>query len=55
MKALLVVASYIGLALTLGPALFVFAGVMDWSTHAALMAAGMVLWFITAPFWMKKD
>jgi hypothetical protein len=23
--------------------------------HAHLMTAGMILWFITAPYWMKKN
>jgi hypothetical protein len=30
-------------------------GQMSWQAHAHLMTAGMVLWFVTAPFWMKKN
>lgn len=47
--------SAVGLALTALPAFFVFAGAITWSTHALLMAVGMVVWFATAPFWMGDE
>jgi len=55
MKILAIAASVAGLALTLFPAFFVFAQKTSWNTHATLMAVGMVLWFVSAPFWMKKS
>jgi hypothetical protein len=55
MKALLKTASVVALGLTLVPSLLVFKGVISLHAHYVLMAAGMVLWFVTAPFWMKRD
>lgn len=55
MRLLLIVASMVGLGLTLVPAVLVAMGNLPWETHAGLMTAGMILWFVTAPFWMKKD
>ncbi len=55
MKTLLMCGSFLALGLTIVPAILVAFGVIAWQTHAHCMAAGMVLWFVTAPFWMKKD
>ena len=44
-----------GLGLTLIPAILVFAGILDWATHARLMLSGMLCWFIAAPFLMKES
>lgn len=44
--------SFFGLALTVAPAFFVFAGLLTWSEHAVYMLIGTALWFLTAPFWM---
>ena len=55
MKTALIAASFIGLALTIVPSFLVFAEMMSRDTYAALMAVGTILWFATAPFWMKKD
>lgn len=44
----------IGLILTLIPSLFVFAGTLSAQTNKTLMAIGMLLWFIVAPFWIKR-
>ena len=54
MKKVLIALSFLGLALTVIPAFFVFYGAVSWNTHANLMFAGMVMWFVTAPFWMGK-
>ena len=54
MKTILIVLSVLGLILTIAPAFLVFAGTIPWTTHSNLMAAGMVLWFATAPFWLGK-
>ncbi len=54
MKFLLILISVTGLGLTVVPSMFVMAGRMPWPVHAQLMFAGMILWFVTAPFWMNK-
>lgn len=54
MKKILQILSVTGLALTVLPAFFVLYSGMPWKTHAQLMFAGMVVWFITAPLWMKS-
>ncbi len=53
MKTVLFIISIIGLILTLVPAFLVFMGKTDLDTAKGLMIAGTVLWFVTAPFWMK--
>lgn len=53
MKLFLILISALGLALTVVPAFLVFYGAITWGTHANLMIVGMILWFGTAPFWMK--
>lgn len=55
MKVLTQILSAAGLALTVGPAFFVFTGDITWDTHATLMLVGTVLWFATAPYWMKAE
>ena len=54
MKTLLIVASMLALGLTVVPAFLVFQGALTWQTHAVLMLIGTVLWFATAPFWMRQ-
>ena len=53
MKKVLQIISAIGLALTVLQSLLVLYGGLTWKTHAQLMFAGMLVWFFTAPFWMK--
>lgn len=53
MKAIAFILSVVALALSVVPSFLVFYGVIPWERHAQLMIAGMVLWFVTAPFWMK--
>ena len=53
MKLLTQILSAVGLALTVGPSFFVFSGHITWDTHHVLMIIGTVLWFISAPYWMK--
>jgi hypothetical protein len=54
MKAALIILSFLGLALTLFPSFLVFTGTITWTAHTHLMFAGMVIWFVTAPFWLGK-
>jgi len=54
MKTIHKIISFAGLALTIVPSFFVFRGAMVMKIHYLLMAIGCVLWFATAPFWMKS-
>ncbi|WP_372772550.1 hypothetical protein [Mangrovibacterium sp.] len=54
MKKVLIVISFIGLVLTFVPAILVFEQFIEMETHFHLMVAGMIIWFATAPFWMKS-
>ena len=54
MKLALKILSYCGLALTLLPSIGVFNGWIDLKTHFSLMVIGMILWFGSAPFWIKS-
>ncbi len=54
MKAILKVISYLGLALSLIPGLLVFAGTIELETSKNLLIAGMLLWFLTAIFWIER-
>ena len=54
MDYLLKVISLGGLILTIVPSILVFAGEITFSLHTSLMMVGMILWFGTAPFWMKE-
>ncbi len=55
MKTIAQLVSLAGLALTVVPAFLVFTGSISWDRHAALMLAGVVLWFVSAPLWMKQS
>ena len=54
MKTILKIISFSGLVLTVIPAFMHFYSEITWDTHADLMLAGMIVWFLTAPVWMKK-
>lgn len=54
-KKALQIASAVGLALSIVPALLLFGGVISRPTYRGLMVLGMVLWFGTAVFWIKAD
>jgi hypothetical protein len=54
MQFLLKLLSWIGLLLTIVPAFLVFNGYMPFEMHTRLMLAGMLLWFLTAPFRTQK-
>jgi hypothetical protein len=54
MKKLYRILAVIALCLTVVPAILVFQQVITWQTHAHLMLAGTVLWFLTAPGAFKK-
>ncbi len=54
MKTLLKILSYLALAGTIVPSIMVFMEKMDIDTNKNIMTVSMVLWFITAPFWVNK-
>lgn len=54
MKTLLKIISFAGLGLTIFPSFLVFKGMITITAHYNLMLAGMILWFGTAPFWIKS-
>lgn len=54
-KRILQIISIIGLLLTVVPSTLVYAGKIELKMHFTLMIVGMVLWFATAPFWMKNQ
>jgi hypothetical protein len=54
MKILLGSLAMIGLLATVLPSILVCFNAIELGTHKTIMAIGMVLWFATAPFFMKK-
>ncbi len=54
-RTLLGILAFAGLALTLIPSVFVFTGTLPIETNKMLMAAGMLLWFVVAPFWIRRE
>lgn len=55
MKTLLIILSILGLVLTVVPSVLVFIQEITLSAHKHLVLVGMLLWFGTAPFWMKEQ
>lgn len=54
-KTLAAIVAVIGLVLTIVPSILVFNDVISLSYHKQLMFIGVVLWFLAAPFWMRKE
>lgn len=55
MKVLLIIISLIGLALTIIPSILVFSQTIALATSKEIMIFGMLLWFLSAPFWLKEQ
>lgn len=53
-KRLIKIISYLGLAGTIIPSLLVFSGVLDLQTNKHIMAVSMIIWFVSAPFWINE-
>lgn len=53
-RTMLGLLAFAGLILTLLPSVFVFTGTISLQTNKMLMGIGMLLWFIVAPFWIKR-
>lgn len=54
MKTLLKLVSIAGLLLTVVPSFLVFTGQLSFDSHTTLAFVGTLLWFLSAPFWMKS-
>ena len=54
MKILLSSLALIGLLATIVPSILVFSGTIGPATHKTVMVIGMILWFVTAPFFMRR-
>jgi hypothetical protein len=54
MKILLSILGLAALLATVLPSVLVYFGAIELGTHKTLMVIGMILWFVTAPFFMKK-
>jgi len=54
-KLVLQLISFLGLALTIIPAFLAFGDILSKETYLWLMVLGMVMWFSTAIFWIKRD
>jgi len=46
--------SYLALAGTIIPSLLVFFGDLDLQLNKNIMVVSMLVWFVTAPFWINK-
>ena len=55
MKILIKIGSFVSLVLTIVPSLIFFTGGLELSQLKIYMGVGMVLWFVTAPFWINKS
>ncbi|HEX2101492.1 MAG TPA: hypothetical protein VHF69_12550 [Candidatus Synoicihabitans sp.] len=47
--------AWLGLVLSIIPALLVFRGTITWNTYQTLMVVGMLLWFVGAVIWIKPE
>jgi EamA domain-containing membrane protein RarD len=54
MVTLIKLISYIGLGLSIIPAILVFQESITADTCKTLMTIGTIMWFTTAPSWMNK-
>lgn len=55
MRKILIIISIIGLVLTVVPSVLVFIQEISMEAHKQLMIVGMLMWFGTAPLWMKEQ
>lgn len=55
MKGLLISLSILGLITTIIPPILLFSGKIELSDMKIWMGIGMVLWFVSAPFWINKN
>ncbi len=54
MKILMKIGSFLSLVLTILPSILFFIGDLELSQMKGYMGIGMILWFVTSPFWINK-
>lgn len=54
-KLLLKLLSFAGLLLTIVPSIMVFYGYTSLQQSKNMMVWGVLIWFLTAPFWLNKS
>lgn len=54
MKNLLKLISLLGLVMSILPPVLFFLGKMEMNSMKLWMGIGMVVWMVTAPFWINK-
>ena len=55
MKSMLKIGSLVGLMMTILPPVLFFLGKMEMASMKLWMGIGMVIWMVTAPFWINKS
>ena len=55
MKTILNIGAALGLILTIVPSILVAVGQLEWQTHANLMTAGMIMWFVAVTLQTRKQ
>ncbi len=55
MRITLKLLSFLGLGLTVCPPVFYFFAKLNLTACHQLMTVGMVIWFVSAPFWINSD
>jgi hypothetical protein len=53
-RTVLIIISFVGLMMTIVPSFLVFSQRISLDQNKNFMAVGTLMWFLTAPFWMKK-
>jgi len=54
-KRILQSVSFAGLILSIVPAMLMFGGTLSREAYRQLMVLGMIMWFSTAVFWIRKN
>jgi hypothetical protein len=55
MKTVLGLAALISLLLTIVPSILVAMGLLSWQAHATLMTIGMIVWFVSASWYVQTS
>jgi len=55
MNSILKAISYLGLAVTIAAPLLVWAGKLSIEANKTLLIVGMLVWFGSAVFWIKRE
>lgn len=55
MKIFLKLLSFAGLALSIVPSILFFMDSMDMGSMKLWMGLGMIMWMVSAPFWVNKN